>query len=83
MTGHLLGATGGIEAIVTILSIKNNIITPTINYANPDSECDLNCVPNKSTSKNINYALSNNFGFGGHNSVIIFKSVNSRTKKFK
>tara|TARA_B100002052_G_scaffold259116_1_gene251484 strand:- start:3001 stop:4227 length:1227 start_codon:yes stop_codon:yes gene_type:complete len=75
MTGHLLGATGGIEAIATILSIKNNIITPTINYTNPDSECDLNCVPNKSISKNINYALSNNFGFGGHNSVIIFKSV--------
>tara|TARA_Y100000996_G_scaffold412550_1_gene398943 strand:+ start:164 stop:1390 length:1227 start_codon:yes stop_codon:yes gene_type:complete len=75
MTGHLLGATGGIEAIATILSINNKIISPTINYANPDPECDLNCVPNHSISKKINYAMSNNFGFGGHNSVVIFKSV--------
>ena len=75
MTGHLLGATGGIEAIATILSIKNHIIPPTINYVNHDPECDLNCTPNHSISKKINYAMSNNFGFGGHNSVIIFKSV--------
>ena len=75
MTGHLLGATGGIEAIATILSINNQIIPPTINYVNPDPECDLNCVPNHSISKKINYAMSNNFGFGGHNSVVIFKSV--------
>ena len=75
MTGHLLGATGGIEAIATILSINNKIISPTINYTNPDPECDLNCTPNHSISKKINYAMSNNFGFGGHNSVVIFKSV--------
>ena len=75
MTGHLLGATGGIEAIATILSINNQIIPPTINYVNRDPECDLNCTPNHSISKKINYAMSNNFGFGGHNSVIIFKSV--------
>ena len=75
MTGHLLGATGGIEAIATILSINNKIIPPTINYVNPDPECDLNCIPNHSISKKINYAMSNNFGFGGHNSVVIFKSV--------
>ena len=75
MTGHLLGATGGIEAIATILSIDNQIITPTINYNNPDPECDLNCTPNNAVSKKIDYAMSNNFGFGGHNSVIIFKSV--------
>ena len=75
MTGHLLGATGGIEAIATILSINNKVISPTINYTNPDPECDLNCVPNHSISKKINYAMSNNFGFGGHNSVVIFKSV--------
>jgi 3-oxoacyl-[acyl-carrier-protein] synthase II len=75
MTGHLLGATGGIEAIATILSINNQIISPTINYVNPDPECNLNCTPNHSISKKINYAMSNNFGFGGHNSVIIFKSV--------
>ena len=75
MTGHLLGATGGIEAIATILSINNKIISPTINYNHPDPECDLNCTPNHSISKKINYAMSNNFGFGGHNSVVIFKSV--------
>ena len=76
MTGHLLGAAGGIEAIATILSINNEYIPPTINYANYDPDCDLNYVPNKGiSSKKINYAMSNNFGFGGHNSVIIFKRV--------
>ena len=75
MTGHLLGATGGIEAIATILSINNKIISPTINYTTSDPECDLNCTPNHSICKKINYAMSNNFGFGGHNSVVIFKSV--------
>ena len=73
MTGHLLGAAGGIEAIATILSINNNYIPPTINYSNFDPDCDLNYVPNKGISKEINYALSNNFGFGGHNSCILFK----------
>ena len=75
MTGHLLGATGGIEAIATILSMNNNYIPPTINYSTPDSDCDLNYVPNKGISKKINYALSNNFGFGGHNSCILFKKI--------
>lgn len=75
MTGHLLGASGAIEAIATILSINNNFIHPTINYKNHDVECDLNCVPNKGISKNIDYGLSNSFGFGGHNSVIIFKGA--------
>ena len=75
MTGHLLGATGGIEAIATILAINNQIVPPTINYVNPDSECDLNYTPNQALSKKINYAMSNNFGFGGHNSVVIFKSA--------
>ena len=75
MTGHLLGATGGIEAIASILCMQNQKIVPTINYSNFDPECDLNYVPNKTISKKINYSLSNNFGFGGHNSVIIFKSV--------
>ena len=73
MTGHLLGAAGGIEAIATILSINNSYIPPTINYSNFDPDCDLNYVPNKGISKEINYALSNNFGFGGHNSCILFK----------
>ena len=75
MTGHLLGAAGGIEAIATILSMNNSYIPPTINYSNFDPDCDLNYVPNKGISKEINYALSNNFGFGGHNSCILFKRV--------
>lgn len=71
MTGHLLGASGGAEAIATALSIKNDIIPPTINYSSPDPECDLDYVPNKSEKKIINYAISNSFGFGGHNGVIV------------
>ena len=74
MTGHLLGAAGGIESIASILSIKNNFIPPTINYETPDPDCDLNYTPNKSIHKEINYAMSNTFGFGGHNGVLIFKS---------
>ena len=75
MTGHLLGAAGGIEAIASLLSISNNYIPPTINYNNFDSDCDLNYVPNTGIEKDINYALSNSFGFGGHNSVVIFKGA--------
>ena len=71
MTGHLLGASGGVEAIATALTIKNNIIPPTINYNSPDPECDLDYVPNKSKKEIINYAISNSFGFGGHNGVIV------------
>ena len=73
MTGHLLGASGSIEAIASILSIKEHFIPPTINYSNPDPDCDLNYTPNKSIDRKINYAMSNSFGFGGHNSVLIFK----------
>ena len=73
MTGHLLGAAGGIEAIATVLTITNNIIPPTINLDNPDPECDLNYNPHKATSKNINVAISNTFGFGGHNASLLFK----------
>ena len=73
MTGHLLGAAGAIESIVSILSIKHSIVTPTINYKNKDEDCDLNYTPNFSTKKNINFALSNTFGFGGHNASILFK----------
>ncbi len=73
MTGHLLGAAGGIEAIATILSIKNNLVPPTINLTDPDPECDLNYSPNKATPLEINYAISNTFGFGGHNASILFK----------
>jgi len=71
MTGHLLGASGGAEAIATALTIKNDIIPPTINYSSTDPECDLDYVPNKSEKKIVNYAISNSFGFGGHNGVIV------------
>ena len=73
MTGHLLGAAGGVEAVVCVLSIVNNIIAPTINLDNPDPECDLDFVPNKAREANINYALSNSFGFGGTNACLLFK----------
>mgnify|MGYP000099489184 FL=1 len=73
MIGHLLGAAGAVEAIVTIKSLQKSIIPPTINYQTPDPDCDLNYVPNKLIEKDINYALSNTFGFGGHNATLIFK----------
>ncbi len=73
MTGHLLGAAGGIEAIATVLAIYNNIIPPTINLTNPDPECDLNYSPNKPTEKEVKYAISNTFGFGGHNASLLFQ----------
>ncbi|MBA7695746.1 3-oxoacyl-[acyl-carrier-protein] synthase 2 [subsurface metagenome] len=71
LIGHLLGASGGVEAISTALTIKNDIIPPTINYNLPDPECDLDYVPNKSEKKIVDYAISNSFGFGGHNGVIV------------
>ncbi|HHV27581.1 MAG TPA: beta-ketoacyl-ACP synthase II [Tissierellia bacterium] len=73
MTGHLLGASGGIEAIATLLSIIKGMIPPTINYETSDPECDLDYTPNKSVFKDIEYALSNSFGFGGHNATLLFK----------
>ncbi|ABY93007.1 MAG: 3-oxoacyl-[acyl-carrier-protein] synthase 2 [Caldanaerobacter subterraneus] len=73
MVGHLLGAAGAIEAVATVLTIKNGIIPPTINYETPDPECDLNYVPNKAIEKEVNYAISNSFGFGGHNGTLLFK----------
>ena len=72
-TGHLLGAAGAIEAIICILSINQSFIPPTINYKNPDKECDLDYTPNKKIDRNVNYAMSNTFGFGGHNASLIFK----------
>lgn len=74
MTGHLLGAAGAIEATATVLAIKNSKIPPTINQFTPDPECDLNYVPNKSISRPIKAAISNTFGFGGHNASLCFKS---------
>ena len=73
MTGHLLGAAGSIEAIASILSIKEHYIPPTINYKTCDPDCDLDYTPNKMMNKEVNYAMSNSFGFGGHNAVLIFK----------
>lgn len=73
MTGHLLGAAGAVEAIATILSIRNSRIPPTINLEIPDPECDLNYTPKVSVEREITYALSNTFGFGGHNSTLLFK----------
>lgn len=71
MTGHLLGAAGGIELIASILAINNGIIPPTINYEEPDPECDLNYTPNQPAEKKIRNAISNTFGFGGHNACIV------------
>ncbi|MFA3781967.1 beta-ketoacyl-ACP synthase II [Melioribacteraceae bacterium 4301-Me] len=73
MTGHLLGAAGAVEAIATILTIKNNLIPPTINLDVPDPECDLNYTPKVAVEREINYAISNTFGFGGHNATLLFK----------
>jgi 3-oxoacyl-[acyl-carrier-protein] synthase II len=73
MTGHLLGAAGGIEAIATILSVKTGKIPPTINLDNPDPECDLNYSPLKMSEADVNYAICNTFGFGGHNASLLFK----------
>lgn len=73
MTGHLLGAAGAVELIASILAIKNSIIPPTINYEIPDPDCDLDYVPNKAREAEINIALSNSLGFGGHNATLIVK----------
>jgi 3-oxoacyl-[acyl-carrier-protein] synthase II len=73
MTGHLLGAAGGVEAVIVVLSIYNNIVPPTINLDNPDPECDLDYVPHKSRKMSVNCALSNSFGFGGTNACLLLK----------
>ena len=73
MTGHLLGGSGGIEAVATMMAIANSQVPPTINLANPDPECDLDYVPNNSRQLEVNVALSNSFGFGGHNVTLAFK----------
>lgn len=73
MTGHLLGGSGGIEAVATVLAIANDSIPPTINLDNPDPECDLDYVPHSSRAQKVEVALSNSFGFGGHNVTLAFK----------
>jgi 3-oxoacyl-[acyl-carrier-protein] synthase II len=73
MTGHLLGAAGAVEAIATVKTIQTGWIAPTINYENPDPECDLDYVPNVKVQKEVNIAMSNNLGFGGHNASLVFR----------
>ena len=73
MTGHLLGGGGAFESLVSLLSLKNNIIPPTINLNNPDEECDLNYTANIAIERELSAAMSNSFGFGGHNGVLVFK----------
>jgi 3-oxoacyl-[acyl-carrier-protein] synthase II len=73
MTGHLLGGAGGLEAGITVLALKDQILPPTINLESPDAECDLDYVPNTARKAPINIALSNSFGFGGTNGSLIFR----------
>jgi 3-oxoacyl-[acyl-carrier-protein] synthase II len=73
MTGHLLGATGGVEAAYTALCLKHQVMPPTINYENPDPECDLDYVPNAPRRAEILYGLTNSFGFGGTNGSLLLK----------
>ena len=73
MIGHLLGAAGGVEAIFTVLTMRDGIIPPTTNYGTPDSECDLDYVPNIARKAQVSVALSNSFGFGGVNATLVFR----------
>jgi len=73
MTGHLLGAAGGVEGVFSVLSIYRNLLLPTINYETPDPECDLDYIPNQAREARVQYALSNSFGFGGTNAALLFK----------
>ena len=77
MTGHLLGAAGGIEAIATALALHHGLLPPTINYETPDPECDLDYVPNQARKVDVEYALSNAFGFGGTNATLLFRRYRS------
>ena len=72
-TGHLLGAAGAIEAIISVKSLENQIVPPTIGYKEKDEECDLDIVPNEIRKAEINIAMSNSLGFGGHNASIVLK----------
>ncbi len=79
MTGHLLGAAGGVEALICALALKNSIIPPTINLDNQDPECDLDYVPNTARPADLGIVMSNSFGFGGHNATIILKKIRGVT----
>jgi 3-oxoacyl-[acyl-carrier-protein] synthase II len=75
MTGHLLGAAGAIEAMFSVKALEENVLPPTINYETPDPVCDLDYVPNEKRAKQLNYVMSNSFGFGGHNATLVFGKV--------
>ncbi len=75
MTGHMLGAAGGVEAVICVLALENDFIPPTINYSVPDEECDLDYTVNKGVTQKLDYAVSNSLGFGGHNACIVFKKI--------
>jgi 3-oxoacyl-[acyl-carrier-protein] synthase II len=75
MTGHLLGAAGGIEAVFSVLAIRDQVAPPTINLVNQDPQCDLDYVPNTARQMKIDVALSNSFGFGGTNGSLVFRKI--------
>jgi 3-oxoacyl-[acyl-carrier-protein] synthase II len=79
MIGHCLGSAGGIEAVATVLTIKNGIIPPTIHYEVPDPHCDLDYTPNQSKKKDVRVAISNSFAFGGNNVCLVFKRFSSES----
>ena len=76
MIGHCLGAAGAVESVFTVLSIRDGVLPPTINYETPDPKCDLDYVPNQARKTKVRTALTNSFGFGGHNGVLIFREFN-------
>ena len=73
MTGHMLGAAGGVEAIFSVQALQNGVVPPTINYENPDPDCDLDYVPNIARERAIKTVMSNSFGFGGTNATLVFR----------
>jgi 3-oxoacyl-[acyl-carrier-protein] synthase II len=75
MTGHLLGAAGGVESVFSVLAIRDQVAPPTINLASPDPQCDLDYVPNSARKMKINIVLSNSFGFGGTNGSLVFRRI--------
>jgi len=77
MTGHLLGAAGGVEAIATVMALHHGILPPTINYETPDPDCDLDYVPNQARKQDVEVALSNAFGFGGTNATLAFRAYHA------
>lgn len=80
MIGHLLGASGAVEAVFTVLSVKDDIVPPTIGYLKPDPECDLDIVPNTARRAHVHSAMSNSLGFGGHNASIVFKKIKEQSE---